>query len=111
VLWCAAKSCARYASFSSAQHFAIHLLRADQQDVARAFAGSGMAFGGLTVDCNASALPVFVDCLATLECETYQLRDAGDHTIIVGRVTSAAFRDGAPLIFSQGRFGQFDKNA
>jgi flavin reductase (DIM6/NTAB) family NADH-FMN oxidoreductase RutF len=111
VLWCPAKSSSRYAFFARAQHFAIHVLRADQEDIARAFARSGTAFDGLTMERGASGVPLFADCLARFECETHQLHDAGDHAIMVGRVTSVAFRDGTPLIFSQGRFGQFDKRA
>lgn len=111
VLWCPAKSSARYEVFARAAHFAIHVLRADQEPLARAFAKSGTAFGDALLEHNASGVPVFSDCLARFECQTYQLHDAGDHAIMVGRVTSAVYHDGAPLIFSQGCFRQFDKEA
>ncbi len=104
VLWCPAKSSSRYAAYAQAPHFAIHVLRADQEAVARAFAKSGTAFEGLQVEENASGVPVLTDCLARFECETYQMHDAGDHAIMVGRVRNAAFGTGEPLIFSQGRF-------
>ena len=111
VLWCPAKTSSRYHFFEKATHFAIHVLSADQEHIAMEFARSGKAFDGLAVDTNEHGVPVFGDCLARFECETHQLHDAGDHAIMVGRVRSAAFREGAPLIFTQGRFRRFDKEA
>lgn len=109
VLWCPAKGSSRYTHFAQAQHFAIHVLGAEQQDLAMAFARSGDAFDGLDVAVNAQGTPILQDCLARIECTTHGLHDAGDHSIMVGRVVSAALREGAPLIFSQGTFTQFDK--
>lgn len=109
VLWCPAKSSGRYSHFSNASHFAIHVLDQHQKDLAHAFARSGDAFDGLDVVRNMHGVPVFSDCLASFECETYSLHDAGDHAIMVGKVLSASMRTGAPLIFSQGMFRQFDK--
>lgn len=111
VLWCPAKTSSRFAHFAGAAHFAIHVLASDQEDIALAFARSGTAFDAVEMETNAQGVPVFNDCLARFECATHALHDAGDHAIMVGRVTSAAFREGAPLIFSQGRFRRFDKEA
>ncbi|MEE4187244.1 MAG: flavin reductase family protein [Roseobacter sp.] len=111
VLWCPAKSASRYSAFADASHFAIHVLRTDQEAVARAFARSGDAFDGLQVSANAEGVPVFDACLARFECETFALHDAGDHAILVGRVRRAALAEGTPLVFSQGAFITFDKEA
>ncbi len=104
VLWCPAKSSSRYSFFAGAAHFSIHVLRADQEHVARGFARSGEAFDGLLVKENAKGVPVFDDCLARFDCATYQIHDAGDHSIVLGKVWNACFGVGEPLIFSQGRF-------
>ncbi len=111
ILWCPAKTSSRYAIFEQAEHFAIHVMSAEQQAVALGFARSGTAFDGLDVQINAFGVPLLNDCLARFECQTNALHDAGDHAIMVGRVRSAAFREGEPLIFSQGQFRQFDKQA
>ncbi len=111
VLWCPAKTSSRFEFFAAASHFAIHVLSEDQQEIALAFARSASAFEGLDVTNNDHGVPVFRDCLARFECQTHALHDAGDHAIMVGRVVSAAFREGDPLIFSQGRFRQFDNEA
>ena len=111
VLWCPAKTSSRFGYFAQTSHFAIHVLDADQQDVALAFAKSARAFDGLAVETNANGVPILSNCLARFECATHALHDAGDHAIMVGHVRSAAFREGAPLIFSQGQFRRFDKQA
>lgn len=111
VLWCPAKTSSRYEHFARAGHFAIHVLGAGQADIALGFARSGRAFDGLDIEINAHGVPTIKDCLARFECETHQIHDAGDHAIMVGCVRSAAFGEGEPLIFSQGCFRQFDKEA
>jgi len=46
--------------------------------------------------------------LATLECRTEQRMEAGDHTLVIGRVLTAAVpsADGGPLTYFQGRYRQ-----
>ncbi len=111
VMWSPAKSSSRYAYFTQAQHFAIHVMAAEQEDIALGFARSGQAFDGLAVDINAQGVPLLNDCLARFECSTHEIHDAGDHAIVLGRVLSAASREGDALTFCQGRFRAFDKEA
>ena len=111
VLWCPAKSSSRYAHFVNAEHFAIHIMGADHEDIAMGFARSGQAFDGLDVDINAHGVPVLNTCLARFECKTTQIHDAGDHAIVLAQVMQAAFREGETLVFCQGRFRRFDKHA
>lgn len=111
ITWCPAKSSSRYAPFAAAPHFAIHVMGCAHEAIAMRFAKSGQAFEGLDVELNAQGVPLLGDCLARFECTTHQVHDAGDHAIILGRVTSAAFREGDALVFCQGKFGAFDKEA
>ena len=111
VMWCPAKASSRFASFANASHFAIHVLGEDDEAIAMNFARSGQAFAGLDVSENRHGVPLLNRCLARFECTMHQLHEAGDHAIILGRVTSAAFREGEALIFSQGTFRRFDKKA
>lgn len=111
VLWCPAKSSSRYAHFIDAAHFAIHVMGVEHEHIAMGFAKSGQAFDGLDVTTNANGVPLLGDCLARFECTAHQIHDAGDHSIVVGRVGSAAFREGDALIFCQGRFRRFDNQA
>ncbi len=111
VLWCPAKSSSRYPHFIAAKHFAIHVMGIEHEEITMGFAKSGQAFDGLDVTLNAEGVPLLGDCLARFECTTHQIHDAGDHSIVLGRVRSAAFREGDALIFCQGRFRRFDNQA
>jgi len=111
VMWCPAKASSRYRVFSQATHFAIHVLAADQENIARAFAASATAFEAVDMRRTEHGVPVFDDCLARFDCKTQAFHDAGDHSIMLGHVEEGRFRSGSPLIFSQGVFRRFDKEA
>ncbi|MEM1351334.1 MAG: flavin reductase family protein [Pseudomonadota bacterium] len=111
VMWCPAKSSSRFPVYAQASRFSIHVLAAEQEHVARAFAASGAAFDTVEHRHTVDGVPVFDDCLARFDCATHALHDAGDHIIMLGRVLEARFRNGTPLIFSQGAFRRFDNEA
>jgi flavin reductase (DIM6/NTAB) family NADH-FMN oxidoreductase RutF len=107
VLWCPAKWSRRYAPFAQARHFAIHILGADQRDVAEGFSREGAAFAGLDWAPDAQGVPLIAGVLARFVCETWALHEAGDHAIVVGRVTEAARAAGPGLVFHGGVWGRF----
>ncbi len=55
---------------------------------------------------EASGAPLLTGALATLECRTENRVEAGDHTLVVGRVLTAALPapDAAPLTYFRGRY-------
>lgn len=109
VLWCPMKGSERTASFTGASHFAIHVLREDQGDLAMAFAKNGDAFAGLDIVEGMGGVPLLPDCCARFECEAAGQHEAGDHLIQVGQVLRAEFNNEfAPLIFAGGAFGGFN---
>lgn len=107
VLWSPAKSSSRHALMTAAEHFAIHVLRADQGALAGRFVRGGQGFAGLDHDTSPLGTPVVPDVLARFDCARHAIFDGGDHSIVVGRVLRAAMADGAPLVFSAGRYGTF----
>ena len=107
VLWSAAKNSSRHSVYTDATHFAVHVLSAEQDGLSALFTRSGGGFDELPWDENFEGVPVIQGTLARFECERSSLHDAGDHTLIVGRVLRAAHREGDPLCFSRGRFGRF----
>lgn len=108
VLWSAAKDSLRYPVFMQATHYAIHVLAQDQMPLAKAFARDTDALSLVSPTYNAAGVPVFDTCLARFECRTEARHDAGDHTIIVGRVETVLLDPHAkPLIFSQRDYGTF----
>lgn len=107
VLWSPAKFSRRYEAFANAENFAIHVMGAEQGDLCQRFARDGTAFDGTDWTLGAHGVPLLNGCLARFECNHVASHEGGDHRIIVGRVTRANWREGAPLVFSQGRYGDF----
>jgi 3-hydroxy-9,10-secoandrosta-1,3,5(10)-triene-9,17-dione monooxygenase reductase component len=96
-----------------AGRFAVNVLRAGQEDLARVFASKRVAeekFEAVT-HTVAHGVPVLDDALAWVACDLEELHPAGDHTIGIGRVTHLSADDapgGAndPLLFFRGGFGR-----
>ena len=87
--------------------FVVNVLDEDQADLAHRFAmPSSDKFSG--VDTTRSALgPVSITgALAHIECRVVEGVDAGTHTIFIGRVQRAEGREGAPLAYFRGQYGQ-----
>ncbi|WP_299560770.1 flavin reductase family protein [uncultured Sulfitobacter sp.] len=109
VLWSAACSSKRHDIFAEATQFCIHILGSDQIDIANHFALRGDGFDEHDWVAGPNGAPTMRGCLATFHCDTHAIYPAGDHSIIVGKVTQAAVhstqRDG--LMFDRGRFGRF----
>ena len=111
VLWSAARRSERHEAFVGADHFVIHVLGAHQDELMARFTRGGAGFAGLPVRDSADGVPTIPGTLARFECVRHALHEAGDHTIVLGRVLRVARRDGEPLCFAQGRFGRFARLA
>lgn len=108
VLWSPARASRRFGVFSEAPHYAIHVLALEQANWIPRFSRAGEGFGGLEFGMNDEGVPTLPDALARFDCAAHAAHDGGDHMILVGRVLRASFRDGAPLLFSQGQYGRFE---
>lgn len=107
VLWSPAKSSARYPFFMATDHFAIHVVGAEQTALCNGFARDGNAFDSCDWDTGENDVPLLNGCLSRFECTKVAEHDGGDHSIVVARVTRVTTRDGAPLLFYSGRYGGF----
>lgn len=98
VLVCLDKSSRTRALLSDS--FAINVLSADQENISRAFAGTGeKPFDSLDHQIGQNGSPLLHGALAWIECATSSIVDGGDHDIIVGDVTACNSGDGQPLIY------------
>lgn len=89
--------------------FAISILGAKQEAVARQFAVRGGArFEAGSFDTTPGGLPVIGEALSQLECEVVNQYDIGDHQVFFGQVTASRDRDGSGLAFNAGKFGSFE---
>ncbi|MCC5971736.1 MAG: flavin reductase family protein [Pararhodobacter sp.] len=107
VLWSPARASRRFTAFAAADHYAVHVLAAEQFALGRHFALHGQDFALPGVSDNAEGVPLLPGCLARFECRREAVHDGGDHALIVGLVLRATSRPGAPLVFSAGRYGGF----
>lgn len=109
VLWSPAVASRRHAAFVQASHFCIHVLGADQLELAQHFATNGDGFDAFAWRPGPYNAPTLAGCLAEFHCDTHALHPAGDHTLVLGRVREvyhgALNRPG--LLFDRGQFGQF----
>lgn len=110
ILWCPAKVSLRHDAYISAEHFAIHILTAAQHPLALAFAREGGAFNACDWTEGGHGTPLIHDTCARFECAREQSIDAGDHTIVLGRVTRVTTQEATPLAFQAGHFGAFKDN-
>lgn len=107
IMWALSKSSGRFAAYQGAQHFAVHVLGAQDGGIVDRFMRGGAGFDGLAHELNAHRVPILTGALARFECTLHQLHEGGDHVIVVGQVQRAAIQDGAPLVFSGGQMGRF----
>ncbi|MFJ5534323.1 flavin reductase family protein [Streptomyces sp. NPDC093261] len=92
--------------------WAVSVLTESQRHIAGRFAMKGRISDRLLfediayVRGEASGAPLVGGALATLECRTEQRVQAGDHTLVIGRVLTARVpsTEGGPLLYFRGRY-------
>lgn len=107
VLWSPAKTSKRFDAFTTAENFAIHIMSNEQSDICGGFTKDGGAFEGYDWHACAKGVPLISHCLSRFECQREAVHDAGDHAIVVGRVTRVSTQVGTPLMFYSGQYGGF----
>ncbi len=105
ILWSLSRRAMSLAAFLGSEHFAVHVLAADQDALSHRFATQGAdKFDGLPLRRGASGVPLFDDCSARFECRKAFTYDGGDHMIFVGEVLHFQDFQRPPLIFHAGRY-------
>lgn len=90
---------------TTSPHFVVNILGEQQEAVSRRFARKeDDRFDGIGYTLTAEGVPVLDGVLAHIECERHALHEAGDHTIVIGRVTGGAVREGRPLAYFRGGY-------
>lgn len=100
VQWSIANNSRNYSAMCVATHFAVHVLEAGQSEICRQFSARDIdRFANVPLETGLHGLPLLRNYHARFECEIYARHEAGDHTIVVGRVLRLAYNEGEPLIF------------
>jgi flavin reductase (DIM6/NTAB) family NADH-FMN oxidoreductase RutF len=81
--------------------FCVNILGAEQEAIARMFAGGTGGEVSWIVDRPA---PHLAGVLAHVECAPWRVYDGGDHTLFLGEVVDFAYRDGDALAYHSSRY-------
>ena len=105
VLWCPAKTAASTKAFTAATHFAVNVLGAGQHHLSRQFSTPAEdKFEGVPARPGVSGAPLLEGAVASFECRTVAVHDAGDHLIMLGEVETFDAPGGPPLVFHSGLY-------
>ncbi len=98
-----------FALLRNATAFCINVLASDQEPFCRTFATAGEnKFDGVTWRPGPLGSPILDGVVSWIECTFEDVREAGDHFIVLGRVEDLAVeRSTLPLLFFQGGYGRF----
>jgi len=103
------KSSTSWPRIRDAGRFCVNILSAAQEDVCRRFASQAEdKFDGISCRTSQSGSPIVDGAVAWIDCELESVQEAGDHYIVLGRVTALDIGDQSlPLLFFQGGYGRF----
>lgn len=106
VLWSLGKKSTSLPVFAAAEHFAVHILAADQESMSNRFAKSGTdKFAGCALARGHGGVPLLDGCSARFECRVVHRYEGGDHVIFVGEVLNFDSFNRPPLAFHGGNYG------
>jgi flavin reductase (DIM6/NTAB) family NADH-FMN oxidoreductase RutF len=110
VLACIGHEASMHSVMMRAEHFGVSILAAGQEPLARRFADQRSdRFDGIGYTRGQLGVALIDDALGHLECIIVDRHEAGDHTIVVGRVDAGAYHRGAPLAYYRGGYTQIDQ--
>ena len=106
VLWSVGQHANSFDIFTQTTHFAIHVLRQDQESLSNRFASRGEdKFGDLAWQPGEYGSPILPEYAVCFQCQTEHAYPGGDHTILVGRVMNFDDRgDQEALLYFRGGY-------
>jgi flavin reductase (DIM6/NTAB) family NADH-FMN oxidoreductase RutF len=112
LLWCMDRRSQRHDIFVRAEGFTVSILGTDHKEVSSRLARPGEhALEGIALLETELGPPALADSLAVFECVTEKRVEAGDHTILLGRVLRFSRpAASAPLIYFRGKYSALDQN-
>lgn len=100
VVVCVGKDSNVIDAFEVGNGFAVNVLSADQENIARTFSTKGVdRFAETDWHPGLDGLPVIDGCLSTFECRLAHVYEGGDHLMFVGRVERVSYtEDDSPAL-------------
>jgi flavin reductase (DIM6/NTAB) family NADH-FMN oxidoreductase RutF len=111
VLICVARTASLHPVLLSAPGFAVSILSAGQESLARRFAepDAELRFEEVGFTRGPSGAALIDDALAHLECRIVQRVDGGDHTIFMAEVEWTDVHEERPLLYYRGGYAQLER--
>jgi 3-hydroxy-9,10-secoandrosta-1,3,5(10)-triene-9,17-dione monooxygenase reductase component len=107
VLACIDRDATMHDVLAVGARFAVSVLSERQEELSRRFSGpEEHRFEGLGVSRGMTGVALLDGAIAHVECRILARQPAGDHTIVVGEVVSAAAHGGRPLVHYRGGYTQ-----
>ncbi len=93
----------------TARTFCVNVLASDQEPLCRRMATGGASkFDGVRWRPGPLGSPILDGAVSWIECSFEDIREAGDHYVVLGRVRELSVeRSTLPLLFFQGGYGRF----
>jgi flavin reductase (DIM6/NTAB) family NADH-FMN oxidoreductase RutF len=108
VLVCLERDSHTLEAVSASGVFAVSVLSAEQEVVARSFARPGhKPFDDFPMRDAPNGSPILDGALAWLACSVERNLEAGDHNVVVGLVEDCAFHPGEPLLYFDRGYRKF----
>jgi flavin reductase (DIM6/NTAB) family NADH-FMN oxidoreductase RutF/pimeloyl-ACP methyl ester carboxylesterase len=105
VLVCIAKKALGHQAFSTSKGFAINILSEDQKAASGIFASKAAdKFASVAWQPGQTGNPLIEGSVAVFDCGMEQLVDAGDHSILIGRVHDFTHNGAQPLGYCRGAY-------
>ncbi len=112
LLWCMDRHSQRHDIFVRATGFTVSILGTDHKEVSSRLARPGEhALDGMALLQTELGPPALANSLAVFECASEKVVEAGDHTILLGRVLRFSRPAvSAPLVYFRGKYSALDQN-
>jgi len=99
VLICLDKAATCHPHFVESDRYSVSILREEHWDLAKRFASKGDDKFADDFDIHEIGVAFLPDALAVLICSAERVIDAGDHTVLLGRVIDVRLGDGSPAVY------------
>ena len=105
VLVCIAKKALGHQAFSTSRGFAVNILSEEQKAASGIFASKAAdKFASVAWQSGRTGNPLIEGSVAVFDCAMAQLVDAGDHSILIGRVHDFTHNGAQPLGYCRGAY-------
>ena len=105
LLVCLSKKALSHKIFMQTKYFGINVLNKNQKSVSLLFSTqSKKKFMSTEWYSGFAEVPILKGCLSNFVCSKEKSVDAGDHTILIGRVVDLDIAEGDPLLCFKGEY-------